>query len=99
MGRVAENIISLCSGIAIGVSVGILYAPDKGTNTRHRLTYRLDKYRGKLREIIAQLSSEQDLHVNSARTEGQKVVSDAKEKAERLLTDVEELMSQIKGKN
>jgi vacuolar-type H+-ATPase subunit H len=36
---------------------------------------------------------------SSAKAEGQKVVSEARLKAEKLLEDVESLMSQIKSKN
>jgi gas vesicle protein len=99
MGRKTQALLAFASGVVAGTLIGILYAPDKGSNTRNKLTFRLDKYRNRLKDLVAQLSQEEEEPLNLAKTEGQKVVKDAREKAERLLTDVEELMSQIRGKD
>jgi gas vesicle protein len=89
----------LVTGAAVGASFGILYAPDKGRNTRDRLTYQLDKYRDRLKELIDELVEGRDSPANDARNEGQRVINDAREKAERLLGDVEQLMGQIRKRS
>jgi gas vesicle protein len=99
MGNLTRTLVSFTAGVVAGAALGILYAPDKGIHTRNKLTFQLDRYRKRLKELIDLLSDEQSTHFNVAKSEGQKVVSETKEKAERLLTDVEELMSQIKNKN
>jgi len=49
--------------------------------------------------LVEQLAEQDREHYNEAKSEGQKVVNEAKEKAERLLTDVEDMINQIKNKN
>ncbi|MBU2915179.1 MULTISPECIES: YtxH domain-containing protein [Reichenbachiella] len=97
MSKNSNSFLAFLTGAAAGALFGILYAPDKGENTRDKLTYRLDKYRKKLDEAIQDFVDGKELSANDAKTEGQKIVDDAKEKAEKLLDDVNGLINQIKG--
>lgn len=97
MSKTSNTLIAFLTGAAAGAALGILYAPDKGEVLRTQLTYRLSKYREKLQEVIQDLVDKKDLPDNFSRTEGERVVNDAREKAEKLLEDVDRLMAQIKG--
>ncbi len=99
MGKKSGNLLlAFLAGAATGAILGILYAPDKGVNTRQKLSFQLEKYRNMLRDFLNDLIEDKENPlITGARSEGQRVVDDAREKAERLLEDVDELLGKIKG--
>lgn len=99
MSRISRDLTFLLTGIATGTILGLLYAPEEGKITRDKLSFRLSKYREQLETMITDLVNSAELPENSSRNEGQRVVNDARQKAERLLEDVDRLMAQIKQQN
>jgi len=98
MSKSSRSFWAFVVGAAAGAIVGILYAPDKGENTRNKLYYQLNKYRDQLKQLINDMVDGKEVIETTAKSEGKKVVQDAKIKAEKLLEDVEKMMTQIKAK-
>ena len=99
MSKSSKTFWAFMTGASVGAILGILYAPDKGENTRNKLLYQHQKYREQLESLISDLIEGKEIPETMAKTEGKKVVNEAREKAERLLEDVESMMSQIKAKS
>ena len=96
MSKTGSSTLALLAGITVGAVVGVLYAPDKGTNTRDRFAYQLEKYRLKLEELLADIVQTRDnMPHSAARSSGEKVINDAREKAQQLLNDVDDFLNQI----
>jgi gas vesicle protein len=95
MSKSSSAWIAFFMGAGIGATLGILYAPDSGKNTRDKLSYQLSHYKEELEELIKQLKEGKNKHFNEAKSEGDKVINEAKNKAENLLSDVNKLIEQI----
>jgi len=96
--KVTTTLLAFLSGVATGAAFGVLYAPDKGRETRDRLSYQLDKYRDMLKDLTDTLRTDRETPQSAARSEGQRVIQDAKNKAEKLLGDVDMLINQINSR-
>jgi len=60
------------------------------------LTFRLNKYKRKLEELLDEIIDEKDSIDSEAKNKSKKVVNNAKTKAEKLLKDVDGILSKIK---
>jgi len=99
MSKTSNSFFAFVIGAGVGAALGILFAPDAGNNTRDKLSFKLSKYKKELEELIEDLVVGKETHLNEAKTEGKKVITDAKNKAENLLSDVNKLIDQINQGN
>ena len=97
MDKTPKIILAFLLGAATGALMGILYAPEKGSHTREKLSFLLEKYKKQLEDLLDQLVYDKDIPSSQAKSEGEKVIKDAKDKAEKLLNDVDNLINQIKN--
>ncbi|NVJ86711.1 MAG: YtxH domain-containing protein [Algoriphagus sp.] len=99
MNKNSNSLLAFIVGAGIGTALGVLFAPDSGSNTRDKLSYKLSKYKKELEELIQELVEGKELHLNEAKSEGKRVINEAKSKAENLLKDVNKLIDQINNDN
>lgn len=98
MSKRGGTLFAFLAGAAIGALLGVLYAPDKGSNTREKLSFRLDQYRKMLEEFIQEMmagkQTAQDAGASAA--EAPSAPSEAEIKAQQLLRDVDDLLAQLR---
>lgn len=94
MSKSKDFTLGLLSGALIGSVVALLYAPDKGSNTRDVLSYRLSNYLEELTHLIDKLSDEKEA-ISDAKKKGDLVVEDARKRAEDLIKEAEDLLGSI----
>lgn len=94
MSKSKDFTLGLLSGALAGSVIALLYAPDKGSNTRDILSYRLSSYMDELTHLIDKLSDEKE-SISEAKRKGDLVVKDARKRAEDLINEAEDLLGSI----
>ncbi|WP_037348968.1 YtxH domain-containing protein [Sediminibacter sp. Hel_I_10] len=103
MGKESSALLGILAGTAIGATLGILFAPDKGTTTRQRIADEAAHTKDMLSEkathlrdnVVTTMSSKK--HTLDEKVEN--IVSDASHKAEDVITTLERKLSELKAKN
>ena len=98
-----NTILALLTGAAIGAGIGILFAPDKGTNTRRKIREGVDEAKENLNEKFSEVSDklvEKGFLTKDNFDENfENFVSNASHKTEELITLLEEKLAALKLKN
>jgi gas vesicle protein len=98
-----NSILALLAGTAIGVGLGILFAPDKGTKTREKIKDVLDDLKDSAKSKWNSLESESKDKFSKTKADLKDTVndllSDSSYKAEETITFLEEKLAELKKQN
>lgn len=98
-----NTILAILTGAAIGAGVGILFAPDKGSNTRVKIKDGYKDAQKDLQKKYDSLSEEVKTKFSSAKVdfEGsyEDLVSSMSHKTEDVITFLESKLAELKDKN
>lgn len=91
-GRNSDSILALLAGAAIGVGLGILFAPDKGSKTREKIKTGFDDLKDEAKEKFSGSKEELKEAVDN-------LLSKSSYKAEEAITFLEEKLAELKKQN
>lgn len=99
-----ENILlALVTGAAIGAGIGILYAPEKGSETRHKIKQKAKDTTHDLSERIKhakdELTKTADAKKVAFEEKLEDVISNMSYKADEIIIGLERKLEELKKKN
>jgi gas vesicle protein len=102
-GRSSDSILALLAGAAIGVGIGILFAPDKGSKTREKIKNSLDDLKDEVKTKFNSAEEEAKEKFSQTKDELKETVesllSKSSYKAEEAITFLEEKLAELKKQN
>lgn len=103
MSKNTNTALGLLLGGAIGATLGILFAPDKGSSTRKKLKEEAiatkDKIANEAIHLKDQVSSTLTSQKHTLDTQLESIVSSASYKADDVITSLESKLKDLKAKN
>jgi len=87
-----NSLIALLAGAAVGVGLGILFAPDKGSKTREKIKDGFDDLKDQTKDKFSK--SKEDLKETV-----DELISNSSHKAEDAITYLEEKLAELKRQN
>ena len=101
--KTSNSVIALLAGAAIGVGLGILFAPDKGSKTREKMKEGFDDLKNQAKNKWNDL--EEDTKEKFSKTKDdlietvEDLLSSSSYKAEEAITFLEEKLAELKKQN
>ena len=96
-------LLALLTGAVVGAGAGILYAPDKGSNTRKRIKDSVDETRHDLADRLSHAKEELTRSANEKRKSFENkledMISDMSYKADDIIVGLERKLEELREKN
>ena len=81
-------LLGVLAGVAVGATLGILFAPDKGSNTRKKISRKGDDYAEELEEQFNDFIEGITKNFEKMRQEAVHMAENGKQKAEEAIAEV-----------
>ena len=98
-----QTLLALLTGAAIGAGIGILYAPDKGSETRDKLSKEAKKTQKRLKKQIRETTDSLSEKAHQARNSFEQKLNDtlssASYKADDILLAMEDKLEALRKQN
>ncbi|WP_264520014.1 YtxH domain-containing protein [Flavobacterium sp. N1994] len=98
-----NGLIALLAGAAVGLGLGILFAPDKGSKTREKIKDGLDDLKDEVKTKFNSLEGEAKEKFSKSKDElkdtVEELLSNSSYKAEEAITFLEEKLAELKKQN
>jgi gas vesicle protein len=82
--RSGKVLLGLLAGVAVGAALGILFAPDKGWNTRKRISKKAEDIANDLREKFDEFIDSISVKVDEVKDQAADLTEKAKAKADEV---------------
>jgi len=103
MANAGKSFLAFISGAALGASIGLLYAPEKGEKTRKRLNSEADKAKDKFKEQWGKTSSNLSDSARRAKSEFdgklEETLASASHKADDVIVSLQKRLDELREKN
>ena len=100
MSKIANTLLGLAAGSAVGVGLGILFAPDKGKNTRKKIKNSVSDKVDELKEQLESLTKnlrQKSLEIKGSLEEKvDNLLSESNYKSEDLISLLEKKLASMK---
>ena len=101
--KTSNSVIDLLAGAAIGVGLGILFAPDKGSKTREKMKEGFDDLKDQANSKWNSLEEETKEKFSKTKDDlietVEDLLSNSSYKAEEVITFLEEKLAELKTQN
>ncbi len=80
--------VGIASSIAVGAILGILFAPDKGCNTRRKITQKSNGFKNNIKDSVSHLASSVEEKYDQLSSKVENSISDEKSKLGNLKKEI-----------
>ena len=103
MAKAGNVLLGLAAGLAVGVAVGVLFAPDKGEETRKKIkdgvSDKADKLKRKLEKLTQEVREKTGEVKENLEEKVENLLSKSSYKADDIITFLEKKLAALKEAN